>query len=999
MKLFTKILFLSAIIIFSAFTIYSQGRIKGTITDSTSKKALSFANVFITGTSLGASSNIEGEYLITGVPVGKHQVRVSYIGYKPKDFEIEIFENKTVILNAKLIPQVLEGEEVVITTQALGQVSAINQQLNSNTIVNVVSEERIQELPDANAGESIGRLPGVSITRSGGEANKIVLRGLDEKYSTITIDGLRMASTDENDRGIDLSMISQGSLAGIELFKALTPDKDGDAIAGSVNFVTKKAPDKRLLRLDSKGGYNKLESSLGQYDFNLRYGERFFSDLLGVQLNGNIENRIRSNEATNFDYNLSLDSLRDYEITNSTLYYTDELRKRYGFNLILDVDTPDSGTVKFNTVFNKTRRDYLESNRNYPTISSTDILFGGRSVIQDIQSFNAFLKGDNHFFTINFDWGLAFAQSNSENPFDYQVDLKEPSIVDSSGQPISGMLPIPTSLRHGPVDKIITYALNNVSTSYLYDAYDRYQETLDKNQTAFLNLSRKYNFGNLFSGEFKIGGKYRANTKSKNKTEYISPYYLNGLSPYEKLPDGTIVLKDFSGTHFENLQISGSSLLATNFTDINPEDRNVYDRYRLFPLLNRDYLDEWRKLNINGVTTQAGTTPEYARNSAVEADRYYVTERVSAAYIMNTFNFGRLATLIAGARVESENNDYSTRYSPQILSGFPSPQGEIRDTTSKHKETVWLPNFHLLIRPLDFLNIRLAGYKALARPDFDRRLPSYILRAAGTFYNNNSITLGNPELKNVKAWNFEINTSVFSNYVGLFSVSAFYKELKDVFHTINGIEFARANGQALLDSLGIPVTSPFIGDFQVQYQYNSNKPAKVWGFEIEHQINFWYLPGLLSNIVLNYNLSFIRSETFITASTTRTIFNPFPRNETVIIERKQKLEGQPEFFGNISLGYDIGGFSARVSLFHQGEYNRTFSVNGRSDVVVNAFTRLDLVLKQEILEDHFYVTLSLNNLTNVQEGTTIKNRLQGWNLEDRTERYGQTADLSLRFIL
>ena len=45
---------------------------------------------------------------------------------------------------------------------------------------------------------------------------------------------------DALDRGIDLSTISQSSLAGIELYKALTSDKDADAIAGSVNLVTKK---------------------------------------------------------------------------------------------------------------------------------------------------------------------------------------------------------------------------------------------------------------------------------------------------------------------------------------------------------------------------------------------------------------------------------------------------------------------------------------------------------------------------------------------------------------------------------------------------------------------------------------------------------------------------------------------------------------------------------------------------------------------------------------
>ena len=52
-----------------------------------------------------------------------------------------------------------------------------------------------------------------------------------------------------------------------------------------------------------------------------------------------------------FDYNQNLDSLRDYEISNSTLYYTDERRQRYGVTLLLDLDTPDSGTINLNNSF------------------------------------------------------------------------------------------------------------------------------------------------------------------------------------------------------------------------------------------------------------------------------------------------------------------------------------------------------------------------------------------------------------------------------------------------------------------------------------------------------------------------------------------------------------------------------------------------------------------------------------------------------------------------
>ena len=979
----------------------AQGKLIGTISDSTNSTELVGANVFIVGTALGAATNFDGEYLIPNVPVGKQSIKISYIGYRTKILEIEILSNKTTVLDIQLLPEVLEGEEVVITTQALGQISAINQQLNSNTIVNVVSEERIQELPDANAAETIGHLPGVSVTRSGGEANKVTLRGLSQKYSVITYDGFRIASTESNDRGVDLSTISQGSLVGVELYKALTSDMDADAIAGTVNLVTKKAPSVRLLRLDVIGGYNQLENSAKQYDLNLRYGERFFNNVFGVQINGAIQSKIRSNESTDFDYSYlsSNNQITDWRISDATLFYTDETRERYGINGLFDVNTPDSGSIKFNTVYNKTSRDYLTSSRNYPTDGASPVLFGARSVLQDIETFNSFLFGDNYLFDLNLNWGLSFAKSQSETPYDYQMDFVEPSILDSAGNPISAMEGVPSSLRHGPLESIIPYALNNLNVSYLYDAFDRTENTQQNENSAFLNISKDVVFSNKLTGEFKLGGKYRYNQKDKENTEFISPYYLNGLSPYEKLSDGSVVLKDFSGTHFENIAYSGSSILVTNFTDADPRDRDVYDLYRLFPLINRDYLELWRSLNINGVTTQNGNVSEYARNSAVLADYYDISERIYAGYIMGRFNYGNLMTLTAGIRVESEDNDYATKYSPGVLSGFPSPQGEIRDTSSTHQETNWLPNFQLLVKATDFMNVRLAAYRALARPDFNRRLPTYILRAAGTFYENNSITVGNPDLQDAAAWNYELNTQFFSNYIGLISFSVFYKNITNAFHTVNGINLSRANGQEILDSLGIPVTNPFVTDFQIQYQYNSSKPTQVWGIEVEQQINFWYLPGFLSNFLLNYNFSIIRSETYVTSSTVRTIFDPFPRNITVLVDSKQKLEDQPDFFMNIALGYDVGGFSSRLSLFYQGEYNRSFSSSGRSDVVQNPFTRLDLVLKQEIIPDHFYVTLHLTNLTNVQEGTSIVNRETGWELENVSEKYGRSAGLTLRLLL
>ncbi len=219
----------------------ANATIEGTVKDSKTGDPLPGANVLLVKTSLGASTDLQGKYTIRNVPPGTYTVRATYIGYNQKETPLTVQEGQSAKYDFRLVGVGIEGEEVVVTAQALGQNQAINQQLASPSIVNVVSSARIQELPDANAAESVGRLPGVSVLRDGGEGAKVVIRGLSPKYNAIMIDGVRMTSTDQNDRSVDLSMISPHMLEGIEVMKAITPDQDADALGGSVNFTMKEA--------------------------------------------------------------------------------------------------------------------------------------------------------------------------------------------------------------------------------------------------------------------------------------------------------------------------------------------------------------------------------------------------------------------------------------------------------------------------------------------------------------------------------------------------------------------------------------------------------------------------------------------------------------------------------------------------------------------------------------------------------------------------------------
>ncbi|MCI0512087.1 TonB-dependent receptor, partial [candidate division KSB1 bacterium] len=172
MRNFTKLILATATLGFIFFPLFlgaGNTVITGTVIDSQTKEPLPGANVYIIGTGVGAASDPGGKFYIANVPAGRHILVVDYMGYKRQRVEIELKPGQRLFnLIFKLEYAALEIDTtIVVTAQAEGQIAAINKQLAARSIVNVVSSARIQEIPDANAAESVSRLPGVSITRSG----------------------------------------------------------------------------------------------------------------------------------------------------------------------------------------------------------------------------------------------------------------------------------------------------------------------------------------------------------------------------------------------------------------------------------------------------------------------------------------------------------------------------------------------------------------------------------------------------------------------------------------------------------------------------------------------------------------------------------------------------------------------------------------------------------------------------------------------------------------
>ena len=262
-------IFYAFIFCLSTKPLFSQtnktGSLRGTVKAADTKLPLPFANVMIVGTNNGTATDMKGKFILRNILSGEHKIKITYVGYGQKILKVIVHPNETTFINVILTPHNIQIKKVIVTAQASGQLKAINEQINAKDIINVVAPDRIQEIPEANAAEAIGRLPGISLIRSGGEGQGVVIRGLAPKYSKILVDGIQIPSTNPNNRSTNISSISQYILQGISVYKTITPDMNGDATGGVINLKLTEAPSGFHFHILSEGGYNNLNKYWKNY--------------------------------------------------------------------------------------------------------------------------------------------------------------------------------------------------------------------------------------------------------------------------------------------------------------------------------------------------------------------------------------------------------------------------------------------------------------------------------------------------------------------------------------------------------------------------------------------------------------------------------------------------------------------------------------------------------------------------------------------------------------
>lgn len=227
------------ILINSVLVFAQSGEIHGKITDITNNEAIAFANVVVAGTQIGATSDFNGEFIITGLNPGYVKLQVSYIGYKPTfSEEVLVSNNNIPFIEIKIEPSDETLDEVVIKADPFEK--AIEAPLSMQTI----RTKEIESNPGSNRDISrvIQSFPGVGSTPA--FRNDVIIRGGGPSENRFFLDGVEIPVLNhfstQGASGGPVGIINADFIQSVDFYSGSFKANKYNALSGVLDFKQKE---------------------------------------------------------------------------------------------------------------------------------------------------------------------------------------------------------------------------------------------------------------------------------------------------------------------------------------------------------------------------------------------------------------------------------------------------------------------------------------------------------------------------------------------------------------------------------------------------------------------------------------------------------------------------------------------------------------------------------------------------------------------------------------
>ena len=705
-----KVFFFILLLVLSTMTALA-GNIKGTVLDKQTKEPLTGATIQITGTAQGVVADIDGNYTLN-VNDGTYTITVRYIGYKD------------ILLNSiKVKAETLLNFEMESDAQALGEVSVVakknlegeralqmERQKATLAIENLGAKEMsIKGI--SNVEEGVKKITGISIASAG----QLIVRGLGDRYSTTTLNGLPIASPNPDNKLIPLDIFPASTVQNITVSKVYDASAFADYSGAHIDISTKEnvgsdflsisfnaggkfnTLGKDFYRMDRDGSlfktpsldqklidmsltdfeeyarHNRLfntsfqvskKTALPEFGGNIGFGKRF-------TLGGNEVSVLGSIGVSNDLQTMDNASIRTLEATGNTLNefnydsYSNELKIAALGNLGYSFRTSDHIGYTFfyarNAIDTYMRREGVDYEDHH--------LIGSNNVTHIYSLQNHQVNG-KHYFGKQWDlnWSGSYSKTSSDEPDRRQVMF----------------------IRED--DQIKLFKLNRQETM-------RYFGSLNEDEWVG-DLTASYRFGD--NNKLQAGFTY----KDKNR--------------------------DYMGTRF-----------YYNLNKLNPTITDIYDTDSFLNMEN---------VENGSITIDRKKQPK---------DSYTAGNSIYAGYIATEYY--PVAPLLVNLGVRYE---ISKQWVDYYTDGGKAERSEL------NKNDLF-PSLNIKYQMNEKNSLRFAFSRTVTRPSFIEMAPFLYQESYGS-----AQIRGNADLQNGYNYNIDLRYELFEKNGDMLSITAYYKHLK-----------------------------------------------------------------------------------------------------------------------------------------------------------------------------------------------------------------------------
>lgn len=709
-----------------------QEKIRGKVVDIITGEPLIGAGVIIQNTTQGTVTDLDGIYELD-LPDGEHYLTVSYIGYRPATVLVAVGRNgaraslagdpeadgsfvltANGLITVSLAPDEKVLENAVVTARKnLESLQALqNERISSGFAIENMGAREMSIKGISNAQESVAKLSGISIANAG----QLIVRGLGDRYSTTTLNGLPIASPNPDNKLIPLDIFPASTIQNITVSKVYEASSFADYSGAHVDISTKEGQGEDFFNISfSTGGYfhtlasdfyrmdgkslfltPKLDptaNNIAYSDFNAYskskdiFGTSFrtfrknpLPDLDGgigfgknFKVGGQTLSLVASASIKTGDETMTDAFYRTYEASSEgsmqSDYNYDSYTRKIGIAALVDMDYTlrESDNIGLTVFFARNAKDTHLDRRGMDYQESYDLV-GSNQVTHFYTLQNYQLSGHHEVEDWLIDWGASYTMTSSDEPDRRQV-----------------------MYRRGADDQWYFFKLNQQETQ-------RYFGRLDENELV-ADIRATYRFNEDDRIRFGLTAKDKIRTFRSTRFYYDVKGINNSISDFHN-PDAYI--------NFENIQ---SGLISVN--------RSKYDR-----------------------------------------DQYDASNLIGAAFVETDLKFGEKWFLNAGLRFEASRQsvDYND---------------DVEDLTRDLDAFDLFPALNLKYDMTRRSMFRLSLSRTITRPSFVEMAPFLYQESFG-----GAQIRGNASLQNGYNYNVDLKYEFFAEKnTDMFSVTAYFKYL------------------------------------------------------------------------------------------------------------------------------------------------------------------------------------------------------------------------------